>query len=82
MERSDGSSWHVSRLQEWISLSDSIPSLAVFGAPLDDLATDWIDFEQSRIEFPMAELAWRYVYEPSTNRVVTFRMEVVTLTNQ
>lgn len=80
LRKSTASSWHVGQFQEWRvgSAHDRL-------GPADSSAvvtTDWIELENSRIEFPIAEYAWRVVYNPKKHQVIILRLEQVPLVNQ
>jgi hypothetical protein len=85
MRHSGTSGWRPNALQEWMPVpaaSLEMPNLGVGGTSLQGVGTDWIEYGGSRIEFPLAHLAYRYVYDQSKDQIVVFRIEVVPLVAQ
>jgi hypothetical protein len=73
-------SWHPGPFQEWRvgSAHDRL-------GPADSsavLSTEWVELENSRIELPIAEYAWRFIYDAKKSEVVVLRVEQVPLVNQ
>jgi hypothetical protein len=75
--------WEVNELQGWAPFpGDPVNYTDLSRAATGQFPTCWIDYRGSRIEMPLALLAWRFAYDPSRDVVVVFRIEVTYLADR